>query len=81
MFINYLFGQYKIEKIDLNQTMIINKIENWDNIEILRVIFKIKNELLSNSYIKFYFSDKEEIYIDEGDYNINYINRILIFIL
>ncbi len=40
MFIYYLFGHYKIKKINLNQAIIINKIENWDNLEILRRIFK-----------------------------------------
>ena len=50
MFVYYLFVQYKIEKIDLNQEIKINKIENWDNLEILRGIFKTNNESWLNSY-------------------------------
>ena len=78
VFIKYLFGISKISNISYEQATKINDFKNWENIEQLHKIYEgieennqneKKNRLNnndSNYYIKFYNTDIEEEYSNDG---------------
>ena len=67
MFINYLFKLPMIYYITYEQAIIINRPENWDNLDILSTIFKEQKELY-----EIYKEDKNKKFIrpspEEKDY-------------